>query len=413
MIRLLHVSLLILLLSATLIACSASNTADQDSNSFIIDKSKNFEYIIIYGKNAGDAVVHQASLLCNELKEKCNVNAYTQSDSEYRQNDSLENQGPEKTMEILLGTTNRNESIELYNSFEAGNEYIIKAKNEKLVIGATTEQLLVRAIERFKAEYLSKKQLKVIIPEDTELRDNSYSFFDIAKKGYSNCTVVIPENSSSRIKNMATSLTNKINNLCETNIKVAYENEIDSTENCILIGNLQDVDSQSVIKSLRNNQSVIKIKNSKLIIAGYSDTSLINGIFSFIGNIIMNSDKCPDGSNYLYFPLELELTDTCNHIAPNVPGGILASNSEHSNNLYSITYTDVTKEEFNNYVELIKNLNFIVTTTPSDENDVNNITANYNYIDSKISIEAMLHLTYKESSQSIEMTLSYEIKSLS
>lgn len=409
--KLFSFSLLVFAFAALLTACSAPQELSTNDDGLVIDKTKNYEYVIIYGKDAGDTVVHQASLLCKELKEKCKVEAYTQSDWEYRPNDSLENQGSDKVIEILLGTTDRQLSVDTYNSFTDKNEYVIKAQEDSLVIAATTEQLLVDAVNKFKEEYLEQKALKIVIPYGTEIRNSNYYFFDIVKNGSSTCTIVIPDNASTRIRNMATSISNKINSLCGTNIKVSTESKVKSTEGCILIGNLEDADSKRVMMNLDVGQSVIKYANSKIIIAGYNDTSILNGIFSFMGNIVMKHDKYADGTPYIYFPTELEITDTWMHIAPSVPGGNVIDSSQNSSNLFTVVFEDVEQNEFNNYEELLKNLEFIVTSRKtSDDNSTVSLILNYNHVDSTISIDATLNMLYTVDTKTLEMTISYTVE---
>ena len=159
--KLFFLPLAIIAIIITLSACSAANTIEGEENGVIIDKTKNYEYVIIYGKDAGDEIVHQASLLRKELKDKCGIEAYTQSDWDYRPNDSLENNGSEKVIEILLGTTNRQSSIEAHNNFETANEYVIQAKDNVLIFAATSEKLLIDSINEFKETYLEQKNLSI------------------------------------------------------------------------------------------------------------------------------------------------------------------------------------------------------------------------------------------------------------
>lgn len=408
--KLFSFSLLVFAIAVFFTACNAPQEQIATDNSLVIDKTKNYEYVIIYGKDAGDTVVHQASLLCKELEDKCKIEIYTQSDWEYRPNDSLENHGSDKIIEILLGTTNRQLSIDTYNSFQNTNEYVIKAQQGSLVIAATTEQLLVDAVNEFKDEFLEQKALKIVIPDGTELRNSNYSFFDIAKNGSSSCTVVIPDNASTRIRNMASSVSSKINTLCDTNIKVRTESQVESTEGCILIGNLEDADCKRITNTLDIGQSIIKYVNSKIIIAGYNDTAILNGIFSFMGNIVMKHDKRSDGTPYIYFPTELELTDTWLHIAPSVPGAIVTDSAQLSTNLFTVCFDDVDSDEFYNYEELLKNLEFIVTSKKtSDDNNTISVSSNYNHIDSTVSIDATLNLKYTLDVKRLEMSVSYTV----
>lgn len=408
--KLFFLPLAIIAIIITLSACSAANTIEDEEKGVIIDKTKNYEYVIIYGKDAGDEIVHQASLLRKELKDKCGIEAYTQSDWDYRPNDSLENNGSEKVIEILLGTTNRQSSIEAHNNFETANEYVIQAKDNVLIFAATSEKLLIDSINEFKETYLEQKNLSITIPQGIISKKNDYSFFNIATRGASECSIVIPDNASTRVRNMASNISSKINSLCNTNIKVYEESKISSTDGCILIGNLNDKDCQKIIKELEIGQSIVKQVNSKVIIAGYNDTALLNGIFSFLGNIVMKHDKLTDGSPYVYFPSELELSDTWLHIIPNIPGSVVVENNQQSSNLVTVKFEDVEEDEYLIYEQLLKDLEFIITSK-KQSGDGSNVflSAAYNHIDAALEIDATIDLQYNLTTRSINMSLSYVV----
>ena len=167
-----------------------------------------------------------------------------------------------------------------------------------------------------------------------------------------------------------------------------------------------------VYQKLEPNQSLVTYKNSKIILAGYNEVSLINSIFSFMGNIVMKHDKRIDGSAYLYYPTELELEDSWSHIAPSIPGAILDTATQDSNFMFNITFKDVDSAEFANYLDLLKSLKFIVSNNKNDTTDIYSVNATYNYIDTSVSIDATLDMKYNKAENTLSMTLIYTLVNL-
>ena len=378
---------------AVLFAGCSGSDVESDVQDFVIDKDAKLHYNVIYGKNASDELLYHTSIFCKELKEKCNVSASVLSDYNYsRPNDT----SPVRTVEILIGQTERQQSIDLYKSLSAKNEYVIKVDGDKLVFGATTEKLLIEALTAFKQEYFEHKTLNITIPGDFEYH-SSHSFFNIAKNGVTETTIVVPYTVAPDVKNLVSMIASKINNLCNTAIKVVYPDETDSFEGCILVGDIDDPDVKEVMQGLEKNQFVIKYVKSKLIIAGNSDKDVANGVISFMGEVILKRDKTNNGNPYVYFPTNLEISEVYDGIIPIIPGGVVMESVTISQNLLSLKYGDITKDGYKLYIELIKSLGFIVDEKSTDE--LMTASASYSYSENGNNILCQVFIEYNKQSK--------------
>ena len=67
--------------------------------------------------------------------------------------------------EILIGATNRKESVEITSSLRE-NDYVICLKNGKLIIAGGSDEATAKAVRRFSAMYFAKEQTDLILEEN-------------------------------------------------------------------------------------------------------------------------------------------------------------------------------------------------------------------------------------------------------
>ncbi len=73
---------------------------------------------------------------------------------------------PESAPEILIGKTNRPESAEVFASLE-GQSYAIRAVGQRIVVAATDDAMLTRAVDRFIEEFITPAG--AVVPADTDI----------------------------------------------------------------------------------------------------------------------------------------------------------------------------------------------------------------------------------------------------
>ena len=139
----------ILIISALSVCnCSPACQSPQSSSPVII--SSGTDCVIVYSQSSSDYVVRQAKNLGTQIEDYCQ--SYVTLNSDWHTD--KQNSTNKESVEILFGKTNRPESIEAYSELPE-HGYIIKEKNGKIVIAASSEKLLKIASKRFFSDYTS------------------------------------------------------------------------------------------------------------------------------------------------------------------------------------------------------------------------------------------------------------------
>ena len=120
------------------------------------------EYILVRGDSSGNAVLRQVLNLKNAIDDRFGSNVPSSTDWAVDAEKDLSRR------EILIGVTNREESIAANEELQGVYGYVIRSVNDKIVITASTTGLLGKAVEQFTREYVQKNG--GIVPEDINLR---------------------------------------------------------------------------------------------------------------------------------------------------------------------------------------------------------------------------------------------------
>ena len=330
--------IIFILFSASAISCSSPATSDIQSPVII---SSGSDCYIVYSRSSSDYVVRQAKNLGTQIEEYCESFVTLSSDWAASKN--------KEAVEILFGYTNRPESIKAYGELpETG--YIIREDNGKIVIAATSEKLLTLAAHRFFSEYGSLNT-GISVPRKIEIKESDFSFFNIACNGSSKTNILIPDDSSPEMVSLAEFAALQINKKCSTNIRVIKHSEASNTDGSIFVSNNDNY--------LSVNKSSISYMNDRLNICGSNDTSAANALAIFIDRIINSCDKKEDGIYHIYFPTDEIIENEWRYNVPIFTGGNFDGSENISSNSYSVYFSNVMEKDCENYIEILKALNFV------------------------------------------------------
>ena len=138
---------------------TSSGTSDETPKDLTLFENGKTEYTLVRPDKGADAVVSAANTLYAKLLELSadkNVGFYT---------DFVHKNAPITDKEILIGKTEREESISVYEELESveGDRYLIKTVNEKVVIAATNVSMMDKAVEYFISAYLATGADKITV----------------------------------------------------------------------------------------------------------------------------------------------------------------------------------------------------------------------------------------------------------
>ena len=152
----------VFVLPASLIACSNDKDTDTPTETPMLSLLENgkSEYTIVRPDKASNIVVDAVTKLRSSFTEKFGAEPDIKSDWVMK-NETM----PEGTKEILIGNTNRPESIKAMEEVEADG-FLIKVDGVRVVIVADNDAMLVNAISYFIKTYITPATDKVEVSSD-------------------------------------------------------------------------------------------------------------------------------------------------------------------------------------------------------------------------------------------------------
>ncbi len=266
-----------------------------------IDISK---YTVVRSENCESSLVSAATTFRTELSDFCGTNLKI-SDDWVKKGESPDND----SYEILLGATNRAQSIAALEGLNAG-DYIIEAVGNKIIICGGSDKATVAAIEYFRAHCLVDG--KVVINGRIEQK-KSYSALDATiadvpieqfKIIYSNR---VPNNES---KSIAESLQKMIREYTGKTLEIVLD-RASTTEHEIVIGDTTREYSKELYKKTYGAYDYhIEVKDGKLYFAGesfglqYCIKYIVDVYFSFGSSVPENLSSAGSMYGHQIYTLE-------------------------------------------------------------------------------------------------------------
>ena len=188
------------------------------------------EYTIIYEEGATDVVSNAFVQFNLKLKEKYNF--VSRTDSDFLMPGET---APEGTLEILVGHTNRSESIQAYEKLKA-NDYFIGMINNRMVIVGGSDKATAAALEHF-MNYLMEAD-GIYYPTDGYTYGADYVVDKLTVGGVdiSEFVVVRGNGMSVNNRNMVNYLCETVANICGVDLKMVLPSAKEQTYE-ILVGN--------------------------------------------------------------------------------------------------------------------------------------------------------------------------------
>ena len=272
---------------------STESTPEADAALINIDA----KYVMIHPENCSNEIKNAAIELKDALGTVAGASITLKEDFLY--GDSQPDQ-----YEILIGQTNREESINALAAIKY-NDYTVEVAGDKLVITAYTDEKLLEAIEYVKGLFESASGSVAVKEDDlktvrAEYKFDQIKFEDIDLAGYS---IIIPQKANDVIKSYADKLQAKILENGGLLLPINTDSK-EETEKEILLGNTSRAASKAVKQAaLPTNGYSITSKGSKIVIKAKDDafafvktlkniiTELDSGAFSAgEGKITMNKE---------------------------------------------------------------------------------------------------------------------------
>jgi len=264
----LRAALAAMLLLSVLAVCGCSaDKPDPPKEPLTILSAGECRYTVIRPEAAGKEVVSAARALKQALAEVSGGAVELKSDALYG---AAQPEG----YEILVGQTNRAESVKALDSLRY-DDYIVSIEGEKLVINSQSEHGLAEAVNYVIGLLKESGGEFVFAEEDEMLFTVSYPYEDVTVGGHSlkGYTLVIPEDADPIVADSASSLRDAITKACGIRLPLVFDSEEES-ENEILIGETAREASKTIEKESLGKYGYEVSESGSKIVIGVSENEL-------------------------------------------------------------------------------------------------------------------------------------------
>ena len=237
------------------------------------------EYTLIRPEDASETVISSASALYKDLRE---INPEFSFRDDYYREDL-----PQYAMqdcEILIGETNRPESIEFINTLRT-KDYGYVMQGQKIIISGQNDEYTAKAVELFMREIVQRDNTDGIFysSEDDLLKSGSYPLESLSVSKNSeetliqNFTIIYPEKDESFESFCAELLASAIADVTGYSLEIIS----DSSEQRpyeLLIGNTNRSYTEL---NLADNESCVTVKWDTIQFSGNTQAALLNAVREF------------------------------------------------------------------------------------------------------------------------------------
>ncbi len=295
--RALALSLVFLLLLSLFTGCvgnsdpsgSTAESSEGETEPILLNLIENgaTEYTIICAEDASDAIKEEILLLRSRLLFLTGVSFGVSTDLYNHFAGAL----PERACEILIGDTNRAESVEMKALIEE-NEYVIAEKNDRIVILGGSEQKTLEAVDYFLEHYVTEDNNIIIEQGLRYVETFRYHLNNVTIDGaeLSRYRVVIPKDAKTLFPYYAAlNLIDYLHTEAGVELPLVYDDEAE-TEYELVIGKTNRAESLSAANTrLNNDQFILKKVGSSIYM--YGKTYMVGGAVSEFVNSYLEPDQ--------------------------------------------------------------------------------------------------------------------------
>lgn len=323
------------------------------------------QYSLYVSDNASSSVASSANTLVSALQNK------TGSDLAYYGTDYVSNIASidANAYEILVGSTNREESLASLTKLNGLVGYVIEKAGNKIVINASNDKLLDEAVQYFIESYLGTAANGTFeLPKDVcYVNDQVGGVALLGTDGEPAFTFIYSSSVDDTNNGTGTGadkdrydyvMTYYVD--CRSQIYKAMGALLDITNDLgtsnstaceILLGRTNREETNTFLQNLAINEYGYGVVGNKIVITGWSDYTIGLAVDLFMEDF--SSYLCDNGTGENFILLETDnkvvAYEKWNVSIPLYQGGELYGVVEELNDAYEAYYTNTTLEEYNAY----------------------------------------------------------------
>ena len=256
--------------------------------------------------------------------------------------------------EILVGKTNRPESLAVYEELGDDYQYIIRQVENKLVVAAPTVELLKLAMEYLAKTYVQQKgDGSYPLPKDISYTSEKLSYLEIATKKELNYQFVYPASAGKTLVKKMTALKDAVKAAVKTEPKVIPDSSAEAlTAKAVVLGPVNMAGVSDVVRGLPYLGYQVVMQGNQILYIGRDDATMIALCEELAEKIACG--KMDDGTVRITLPGEkIQYARDWAETIPEFPanGGTFHSVDECSDDIYRIYYTNTSLETYNSYTD--------------------------------------------------------------
>ncbi|MBQ9086948.1 MAG: MBL fold metallo-hydrolase [Clostridia bacterium] len=353
--KLLCLTLALLLLAGTLVACKSDKEEENPTESgtdTVTVGDPVTEYALVRAATADKYLVKAVTALKKDIDAAAGGEIELKDDhltgDETADNDNRE---------ILIGKTNRPESIAVYEELGDSYKFIIRQVENKLVVAAPTTELLKQAIEYLTANYLQNAGNGTYpFGTDISYTGAEQSYLELVTKKELNYDIVYPSAASALFKNEVTAVSNALKTVAKTAPEMITDasSAVDSKK-AIVLGPVNLPGVSDMVNELPYLSYQVVKSGNKMFFLGRDDATMITLCEKLVEQIACG--KYADGTVRISVPgKDAEFVHDWADTIPAFPenGGTLHSVAEFAEGLYRIYITGTTEDQYNAYEQILE-----------------------------------------------------------
>ena len=338
---------LILLTAALLTACNDNKNGNEedDTNNVLLPLS---EYTIVRGDSSGNPVLKAALDLRASIR--------TQSGNDLPlTTDFTPDEGKH---EILVGPTNREESIQVAQELDDSVRFIIRAVGNKIVILANTKNNLSAAVTYFTENFLKRKTDSIAnihhIEKNTSL---------ILACREEKCVFVIPDEAD---QNFAVCVKSMIETLGTDSVTLLRHSQYEDGA-AVMIGRMpEDSLSVSYDNFMGEDNYIARSAAGRVYLQGETELLTLTALGDFLYDLQKMADRDLTGSRHFSISGDYSFNRSWEFSVPKPIQATLDNSENISSYTYLFYYSDVSEYAFSLFKQMLGYLGYAPDPHNSD-----------------------------------------------
>lgn len=293
------------------------------------EQAKISDYILVRGDSSGNDVLRQVLNLKHAIDERFDMGMESFTDWAADVDDK---DGVHK--EILIGHTNREESVKINEELKNTYGYVIRSVGDKIVITASTTGLLEKAVARFTESYvvgtrdgILPRGINVIYKEEAPL---------CVMSNTDSMRLFVSEKASEELKGAVRDFSDRVKDLSGILPETVYDMHMEPEKVVVVLKDTVFTDSLEPPAGLPAAPGPdywsIERKDDRIVLEGSNEAQSIAALGRLFEQIAGGADKTLDGKTVFFYEKTGTWKGSWENTAPCLVGGVYLGSEGISGN---------------------------------------------------------------------------------